>query len=132
MWSPILVSKFLLPLLCWSSRERHWLVAWLVRRKGGGVVVAFVLVHLLARCHVVCAGRLARRDKPRHSLFLLMSGGIIPLTTGCMKVGVDRMHPDTCRRLLFKAASSRCVWELRHHTGEQYSAWKKASAVVAV
>ena len=28
---------------------------------------------------------------------------------GSMKVGVDRMHPDTSRRLLFTAASSRFV-----------------------
>ena len=48
-----------------------------------------------------------------------------------MKVGVDRMHPDTSRRPLFRAASSRCVWALRRHTGEQYSAGAKASAVVA-
>ena len=61
-----------------------------------------------------------------------MSGGIIPLTTGSMKVGVDQMHPDTSRRLLFRTASSRCVWALRHYTGEQYSAGAKASAVVDV
>ena len=48
----------------------------------------------------------AWRGKARHCLFLRMSGGIIPLTTGSMKVGVDRMHPDTSRRPLFRAASS--------------------------
>ena len=26
-----------------------------------------------------------------------------------MDVSVDRMHPDTCRRPLFKAASNRCA-----------------------
>ena len=49
---------FQVPSTCWSSHERHWLVAWLALRKGGGFVVAFVLVHLLSRCHVVCDGRL--------------------------------------------------------------------------
>ena len=73
-----------------------------------------------------------RRDKARHCLFLWMSGGITPLTTGSMKVGVDRMHPDISRRPLLRAASSRCVWALRHYTGEQYSAVAKASAVVGV
>ena len=53
----------------------------------------------------------ARRDRAKHCLFLRMSGGIIPLTTCSMKVGVDRMHPDTIRRPLFRAASSRCVWQ---------------------
>ena len=62
-----------------------------------------------------------RRDKARHCLFLRMSGGIIPLTTGSMKFGVDRMHPDTSQRPLFRAASSRCVWALRHHRLGQIS-----------
>ena len=65
-------------------------------------------------------------------MFLRMSGGIIPLKTGSMKVGVDRMHPDTCRILLFRATSSRCVWTLQHHTGEQFSAGAKAGAGVDV
>ena len=73
-------------------------------------------------CSACWSSASARGDKARHCLFLRMSGGIIPLTTGSMKVGVDRMHPDTSRRPLFRAASSRCVWALRHHTGEQYSA----------
>ena len=83
-------------------------------------------------CSACWSSASARRDRARHCLFLRMSGGIIPLTTGSMKVGVDRMHPDTSRRPLFRAASSRCVWALRHHTGEQYSAGAKASAVVDV
>ena len=52
-----------------------------------------------------------RRDMARHCLYMRMSGGIIPLTTGSMKglvgvdlVGVDRMHPDTSRKLLFRVA----------------------------
>ena len=100
---------------CWSSHERHWSVAWFVLRKGGGIVVAFVLVHLLSQCHVVCAGRLFQHGGARHCLFMRMSGGIVPLTTGSMKVGVDRMHPDTSRSLLFRAASSRCVWAVVLH-----------------
>ena len=56
------------------------------------------------------------RDKRRHCLFLRMSGSIIWLTTSSMKVGVDQMHPDTSRRLLFRAVSSLCVWALGHHT----------------
>ena len=32
-------------------------------------------------------------------LFLRMLGGVIPLTTGSKKIGVDRMHPDTIRQL---------------------------------
>ena len=79
-------------------------------------------------CSACWSSASARRDKARHCLFLRMSGGVIPLTTGSMKVGVDRMHPHTSRRPLFRAASSRCVWALRHHTGEQYSAGENASA----
>ena len=44
-------------------------------------------------------------------------------------IPVDRMHPDTNGRRLFKAASSRCVWALRYHTGEQSAG---ANAVVDV
>ena len=141
MCCPILSSKYLLPMPCWSFHERHYAVAWLVRGKGGGIVIAFVLVHLLSRCHVVCAGHLLqhggiRQDclyiLARHCLFLRMSGGVIPLTTGSMKVGVGRMHPDTSRRPLFRAASSRCMWALRHHTGEQHLAGANASADVDV
>ena len=83
-------------------------------------------------CNACWSSASARRDKARHCLFLRMSGGITPLTTGSMKVFVDRMHPDTSRRPLFRAASSRCEWALRHHTGEQYSAGAMASAVVEV
>ena len=70
----------------------------------------------------------ARRTSARHCLFRRMSGGVNPVTTGSMTVGVDRMHSDTRWRLLFSAASSRCVWALRHHTCEQYPAG--ASAIV--
>ena len=85
----------------------------------------------------------ARRASASHCLFRRMYGGVIPVTTGSMTVGLDRVHPDTRRRLLFSAASSRCVWALRHHTaaphcgttlwhhtGEHYSAGAKACATV--
>ena len=49
-----------------------------------------------------------------------------------MKLGVDRMHSDTSRWLLFRTASSRCVGALQHQTGEQFSAGVKASTVVGV
>ena len=52
-------------------------------------------------CSLCWSSASAWRDKARHCLVLRMSGGIVPLTTGSMKVGVDRMHPDTSRRLLF-------------------------------
>ena len=55
---PISFSKSLLPMPCWSSYERQWLVAWLALRKGGGIAVAFVLVRLLSRYCVACGGRL--------------------------------------------------------------------------
>ena len=42
-------------------------------------------------CSACWSSASARRDKARHCLFLRMSGGIILLTTGCMKVGVDRI-----------------------------------------
>ena len=90
--------------------ERHWLVDWLVQRKGGGIVVAFVLALAVTMLCSVCWLSAAARWKARHRLFMRMSGGIIPLTTGSMKVGVNRMHPDTSRRPLFRAAPSRCVW----------------------
>ena len=62
-------------------------------------------------------------------MFRQMSGGVIPVMTGSMTVGVDWMHPDTRQRLLFSAASSQCV-ALWHHTGEQYLAGEKANAIV--
>ena len=80
-------------------------------------------MHLLSRCHVACAGRLLHHDGTREGIVCLelrMSEGISPLTTGSMKVGVDWMHPDTSRRMLLIAASCRCVWALRHHTGRHH------------
>ena len=46
------------PMPCWSSRERHLLVAWLVLGNDGRITIAFVLVHMLSQCNVGCAGRL--------------------------------------------------------------------------
>ena len=96
-----------MPMPCWSSLVRHWLVDWLVLRKCSGIVVAFVLVHLLSRYSVCWSSASARRDKARHSLFLRLSGGIMPLSTDSMIVGVDRiipyyvcLHTDTCRTVL--------------------------------
>ena len=108
---------------CFACSEKGWRDC---NRFRPGVLAVTML------CSACWSSASARRDKARHCLFLRMSGGIIPLTTGSMKVGVDRMHPDTSRRPLFRAASSRCVWALRHLTGEQYSAGAKASAVVDV
>ena len=108
---------------CFACSEKGWRDC---NRFRPGVLAVMML------CSACWSSASARRDKARHCLFLRMSGGIIPLTTGSMKVGVDRTHPDTSRRLLFRAASNRCVWALRHHTGEQYSAGAKASAVVDV
>ena len=79
------------------------------RFRPGAVVVTMV-------SSVCWSSASARRASARHCLFRRMSGGVNPVTTGSMAVGVDRMHPDTRRRLLFIAASSRCVWALRHHT----------------
>ena len=48
-------------------------------------------------CSVCWSSASSKRTSARHCLFRRMSGGI------------DRMHPDSRRRLLFSAASSRCV-----------------------
>ena len=93
------------------------------RFRPGAVVVTIVY-------SVCCSSASARRAVGRYCLFRRMSGSVIPVTTDSMTVGFDRLHPDTRRRLLFSAASSRCVWALRHHTGEQHSAGAKASAIV--
>ena len=102
---------------CLACSEKGWRDR--SRFRPGALVVT-------VSCSVCWSSASTRRDKARHCLFLRMSGGIIPLTTGSMKVGVDRMHPDTSRRPLFRAASSRCVWALRH------LGWAKVSAAVDV
>ena len=94
---------------CFACSEKGWRDC---NRFRPGVLAVTML------CSACCSSDSARRDNARHCLFLRMSGGIIPLTTGSMTVGVDRMHPDTSRRPLFRTASSRCVWALRYHTGE--------------
>ena len=66
---------------CLASSEKGWRDCSHFRP---GVLVVTV------SCSVCWASASARRDKARHCLFLLMSGGIIPLTTGSMEVGVDR------------------------------------------
>ena len=94
-------------------------------------------------CSVCWLSASARRTSARHCLFRRMSVGVTPVTTGSMTVCVDRMHPDTRRRLLFSAVSSQCLLALRHYTaalhcgttlrhntGEQYSAGAKASVIV--
>ena len=52
----------------------------------------------------------------------LMSGGVIPASTGKNVVSVGRMHPEMTRIESFSATSSFLVWVLRHQTGEAYSA----------
>ena len=103
---------------CLACTEKEWRDC--SRFCSGALVVTML-------CSVWWSSASGPREKASHCLFLRMSGCIIPLTTGSMKVGVDRMHPDPIRRQLFRAASSRCVWALRHHTGEQYSAGAKAN-----
>ena len=49
-------------------------------------------------CSACWSSPSARRDRARHGLFMWV-------TSGSMKGGADRMHPDTSRRLLFRAAS---------------------------
>ena len=83
-------------------------------------------------CSVCWSSALTRRDRARHCLFLQTSRGIIPLTAGSMKVGVDRMHPDTNRRCCLELhrvdVCGHC--DTGHHTGDRYSAGSKVSAVV--
>ena len=52
----------------------------------------------------------------------LMTGGMIPASTGNNVVSVGRMHPEMIRIESFSATSSFLVWVLRHQTGEAYSA----------
>ena len=40
----------------------------------------------------------------------------IPLKIDSMKVGVERMNPDTRRTMLFRVAASRCVFEQCDYT----------------
>ena len=47
-------------------------------------------------CSVWWSSASARRDNARHCLFLRMSGGIIPLTTGSMKIGCIRTPVEGC------------------------------------
>ena len=90
---------------CWSLHDRHCSVAWLVLRQGGGCsrFRPGALVGTVS-CSVCWSSGSARRDEARNCLFVRMSVGIIPLTTGSMKVVVDRMHADTRRWLLSRAA----------------------------
>ena len=79
---------------------------WLALRNGGGIAVAFVhgVLAVTMMCNACWSSASARRDEARHCLFLGISLRR-PLTTGSKTVGVDRMHADTSRRLLFRAAS---------------------------
>ena len=62
----------------------------------------------------------------------LMSGGMIPASTGKNMVSVGRMHPVIIRILSFSATSSFLVWVLRHQSGDAYSAalYTRASAPI--
>ena len=62
----------------------------------------------------------------------LMSGGVIPASTGRNVVSVGRMHPVIIRIVSFSATSSFLVWVLRHQAGDAYSAalYTWASALV--
>ena len=62
----------------------------------------------------------------------LMSGGVIPVSTGRNVVSVGRMHPVIIRIVSFSAPSSFLVWVLRHQAGDAYSAalYTRASAPV--
>ena len=70
---------------CLACTEKEW---WDCSRFRYGALVVTILRS------VWWSSASAPRDKARHCLFLRMSGGVIPLTTGSMKFGVDRMHPD--------------------------------------
>ena len=74
-------------------------------------------------CSVCWLSASTRRERARNCLFLRMSGGIIPLTTGSMKVGVDYIIHSNA--VVQSCIESMCV-------GEQYSAGAKSSAVVDV
>ncbi len=52
----------------------------------------------------------------------LMSGGVIPASTGRNVVSVGLMHPVIIRIVSFSATSSFLVWVLRHQAGDAYSA----------
>ena len=58
------------------------------RFRKGAVVVTIV-------CSVCWSSASARRASATHCLFRRMYGGVTPVTTGSMTVGVDRMHPRT-------------------------------------
>ena len=94
---------------CWSFRDRASLVScfacsekcwWDCNRFRPGVLAVTML------CSACWSSASTRRDKAGHCLFLRMSGGIIPLTTGSMKVGVERMHPGTMQS---KAVVQSCI-----------------------
>ena len=62
----------------------------------------------------------------------LMSGGVIPASTGRNVVSVGLMHPVIIRIVSFSATSSFLVLVLRHQAGDAYSAalYTMASAPV--
>ena len=62
----------------------------------------------------------------------LMSGGVIPASTGGNVVSVGRMHPVIIRIVSFRATPSFLVWVLRHQAGDAYSAalYTRATAPV--
>ena len=62
----------------------------------------------------------------------LMSGGVIPASTGRNVVSVGRMHPVIIRIVSFSATSSFLVWVLRHQAGDAYSAALYTSASAPV
>ena len=52
----------------------------------------------------------------------LMSGGVIPASTGRNVVSVGCMHPVIIHIVSFSATSRFLVWVLRHQAGDAYSA----------
>ena len=58
----------------------------------------------------------------------LMSGGVIPASTGRNVVSVGLMHPVKIRIVSFSAMSSFLVWVLRHQAGDAYSAGASQTA----
>ena len=62
----------------------------------------------------------------------LMSGGVIPASTGRNVVFFGRMHPVIIRIVSFSATFSFLVWVLRHQAGDANSAARYTRASVPV
>ena len=72
---------------------------------------------LMSRFHGECVGRLLQHGGIRQSIVFSADARIIPLTTGSMKVGVDRLHPDShsvpaiCRSMVHCSLTFTESWD---------------------